>query len=191
MHASTLHVRRLRIQQHHLEPLMTVTSPQMCLQSLTDMATESNYWLGFLVFLYLFCGIIRMPGQMVLHTLLGFALGFKTAFPIALAANTVTSCALFYLGMLYARGGSGEAWQYYAAKIDVFLLKISQARFGIYVDDLGQYYDKGKQAEMAKGALSLLSAAHATSQLTLASSANLVRTVCRQELPQKGLEGGG
>jgi hypothetical protein len=158
---------------------MTVSSPKMVLQYWTDLGTNSPYWLAFFCFLYLFCGVLRCPGQMILHILLGFSMGFKRAFPIALAANTVTSCLLFYLGMLYARGGSSEAWQYYAAKIDVFLLKVAQARFGIYVDANGQFYDKAKQAEMAAGALSLISAAP---WLTRAQSADPRATARRQEL---------
>ena len=106
-------------------------------------------WYGAFGLMYFAMGVLRAPGQTLCHLLVAFKLGAKLAFPCILAAYTGTSLCLFYLGSLYAQGGSVDAWEYYAHKIDVFLLKISQAKFGIYVDTHGQRYDKERQKEMA------------------------------------------
>ena len=131
---------------------MGIKSPRMVLEFFVDSATESKLWLAGLVWVYLLMGVLRMPCQMLMHILAGFGLGFKIGFPTVLVANTVTSCTLYYLGSLYAAGGSTDAWEYYAQKIDVFLLKIAQANFGCYVDPDGQRLDKAKQAEIKAGA---------------------------------------
>jgi hypothetical protein len=139
---------RLRIQAHHLEPITQVKSPRQVFQWFEDCATDSFWWLGGLVFLYMVMGVLRIPGQMLMHVLAGFSLGFTVGFPAALIANTASSCALYYLGSLYTKGGSTEAWQYYAQKIDVFVMKVAQANFRLYVDADGQYCDKAKQTEI-------------------------------------------
>lgn len=123
-------------------------SPRQVFQWFEDCATDSFWWLGGLVFLYMVMGVLRIPGQMLMHVLAGFSLGFTVGFPAALIANTASSCALYYLGSLYTKGGSTEAWQYYAQKIDVFVMKVAQANFRLYVDADGQYCDKAKQTEI-------------------------------------------
>eukprot|EP01043_Picozoa_sp_COSAG02_P051920 COSAG02_NODE_5525_length_4258_cov_9.409915_4_plen_198_part_00 len=139
---------RLRIQAHHLEPITQVKSIRQVLQFVEDCAVDSYVCIGTLVLLYVAMGVFRIPGQMVMHIFAGFSLGFTVGFPTALVANTITSCMLYHLGTLYTRGGSTEAWQYYAMKIDVFVMKVAQANFNCYVDANGQYYDKAKQAEI-------------------------------------------
>lgn len=162
------YLRRLSIQTHHLEPIMQVKSPRQVLQFFEDSATNSSLWLAGLVFVYAAMGVFRIPGQMLMHILAGFSLGFAVAFPTALVANTVTSCALYHLGTLYSRGGATEAWQYYAQKIDVFVMKVAQANFNLYVDTNGAKFDKKKQAEIAaseyKTACELISVVQAQAQ---------------------------
>ena len=88
--------RRLRIQAHHLEPITQVKSPRQVLQFFDDCATGSYWWLAGLVWVYMLMGVLRIPGQMLMHILAGFALGFTYGFPVALLANTASSCALYY-----------------------------------------------------------------------------------------------
>ena len=141
---------------------MQVKSPRQVLQFVEDCAVDSYVWIGALVLLYMVMGVFRIPGQMALHILAGFSLGFTAGFPTALVANTATSCMLYYLGKLYTRGGATEAWQYYAQRIDVFVMKIAQANFSLYVDANGQYYDKEKQAEIKASKCPLFAACRAS-----------------------------
>lgn len=167
-----------------------VKSVRQVLQFVEDCAVDSYVWVGALVLMYVAMGVFRIPGQMAMHIFAGFSLGFTVGFPTALVANTITSCLLYHLGTLYTRGGATEAWQYYAMKIDVFVMKVAQANFNCYVDANGQYYDKAKQAEIKSSECLPIRCPRASIAIAMIDSTiTYAANVCRSELRDQAQPG--